>query len=63
VNRKTAFNPLRPEQVWHPHFGGTFGNGNALKTGAHTAEVRAWRKRVADWRRRVRAALAEAKRK
>jgi hypothetical protein len=60
VNRKTAFNPLRPNQVWHPHFGGTFGNRNALKTGAHVAQVRAWKKRVAAWRRRVRAALAEA---
>jgi hypothetical protein len=40
--------------------GAPFGNRNALKTGAHTAEVRAWKKRVAAWRRRVRVALAEA---
>jgi hypothetical protein len=39
--------------------GAPFGNRNALKTGAHSAEMRAWRKRVADWRRRVRLALAE----
>ena len=57
---KTTINLLRPEQVWQPKIGGTFGNRNALKTGAHTAQVRAWRKRVADWRRRVRVALAEA---
>jgi hypothetical protein len=43
--------------------GAPFGNRNALKTGAHTTEVRAWRKRIADWRRRVRIALAEAERK
>jgi hypothetical protein len=40
--------------------GAPFGNRNALKTGAHAAPVRAWKKRVADWRRRVCAALAEA---
>jgi hypothetical protein len=58
VSLKTKINPLRPEQVWQPKIGGQFGNGNALKTGAHTEPVRAWRKRVADWRRRVRVALA-----
>jgi hypothetical protein len=51
---------LRPDEVWHPKVGPPFGNRNALKTGAHTAPVRAWRKRVADWQRRVRVALAEA---
>ncbi len=56
---KTKINPLRPEQVWQPKIGGRFANRNALKTGAHGAELRAWKKRVAAWRRRVRAALTE----
>ncbi len=38
--------------------GAPCGNRNAFKTGAHTAPVREWRQRVAQWRRRVRAALA-----
>lgn len=52
--------PLRPEDVWQPKKGAPFGNRNAFKTGAHAAPVRDWRKRVADWRRRARAALAAA---
>ncbi len=63
MNRKTTIKMLRSDQIWQPKIGGRFGNRNALKTGAHRAEVRAWKKRVADWRRRVRAALAEAARK
>jgi hypothetical protein len=59
MTRKTTINILRPDQVWQPKIGGRYGNRNAFKTGAHTAPVREWRKRVAQWRRRVRAALAE----
>jgi len=50
---------IDPSQPPPRKLGAPYGNRNALKTGAHTAPVRAWRKRVADWRRRVRAALAE----
>ena len=57
---KTKINPLRFEDVWHPKRGGHPGNRNALKTGAHTAPVRAWRARVRDWRKRVKLALTKA---
>jgi len=56
TTRKTMIDPSQPPPR---KLGAPYGNRNALKTGAHTAPVRAWRKRVADWRRRVRAALAE----
>ena len=36
------------------------GNRNALKTGRHTAEIRALRHRLADFRRRAKAAIAAA---
>lgn len=51
---------LGPDQVWQPKLGAPRGNRNALKTGAHDAPMRGWRKRIASWRRRVRAALAAA---
>jgi len=59
VKPKTKINRLRSEEVWQPKIGGRFGNRSALKTGAHTAPLRDWRKRVAAWRRLVRVALAE----
>ena len=40
--------------------GGQPGNRNALKTGLHTAPVRAWRAQVRNWRKRVKLALAKA---
>lgn len=52
--------PLHPDQVWQPKLGAPTGNRNALKSGKHTVAVVDWRKRVASWRRRVRAALAAA---
>lgn len=58
MNPKTTFKLLRPDRVWHPQIGGQFGNRNAFKTGAHVAEVRDWRRRVATWRRKVREVLA-----
>jgi len=57
---KTKINRLGFDGVWHPKRGAPFGNRNAVKTGAHCAPVRAWRKRVADWRKRTKAALAKA---
>lgn len=58
MTRKTAIKLLRPEDVWQPHLGGSFGNRNALKTGAHTAGIRALKRRIAAWRRRAKQALA-----
>ena len=49
---------LRPDEVWHPKRGAPRGNRNAVKTGRHTAEIRALKRRIAAWRRRVRAVLA-----
>ena len=57
---KTKINPLRFDDVWHPKRGGHPGNRKALKTGAHTASVRAWRARVRDWRQQVNLAPAKA---
>ena len=57
MKRKTMIDHSPPPRR---KLGAPFGNRNALKTGAHSAEIRAWKKRVAAWRRRVRAALAEA---
>jgi hypothetical protein len=62
MTRKITFKLLRPDEVWQPKVGPPFGSRNAIKTGAHTAEVRAWRARVHDWRKRVRAALAQTER-
>ena len=42
---------LRPDQVWHPKIGAPYGNKNALKP------ANAIRHRIADFKRRVRAAL------
>jgi hypothetical protein len=58
MTRKTTINLLRPGDVWQPKIGGRFGNRNAWKTGAETAAIRDLQKRIAAWRRRVRAALA-----
>jgi len=60
LNPKITFKLLRSDEVWHPKVGPPFGARNALKTGLHTAPVRAWRARVRDWRKRVKAALAKA---
>jgi hypothetical protein len=51
---------LRPEEVWHPKRGAPYGNRNAYRTGRHTAGQRDLRHRIADWRRRARAALGAA---
>ena len=59
MTRKTMIDLSEPPPR---KLGAPYGNRNARKTGAHTAEVRAWRQRVAQWRRRVRAALAEVER-
>ncbi|MDE1940078.1 MAG: hypothetical protein KGI68_13740, partial [Alphaproteobacteria bacterium] len=56
MTRKTMIDLSEPPPR---KLGAPYGNRNALKTGAHTAPVREWRQRVAQWRRRVRAALAE----
>lgn len=49
---------LRERPPGAPKRGAPFGNRNAVKSGRHTAEQRALKRRIADWRRRVRAALA-----
>ena len=51
---------LHPDQAWQPKLGAPVGNRNAFKTGKHTVALVDWRKRVASWRRRVRAAFAAA---
>ncbi len=58
MNRKTTIKLLRTDVVWQPRIGGRPGNRNAVKTGLHTAEMPALRRRIADWRRKVRAMLA-----
>ena len=40
--------------------GGQPGSRNAFKTGAYTAPMRAWRAWGRDWRKRAKAALAQA---
>jgi hypothetical protein len=58
MSPKITFKPLRQDEVWHPKNGAPFGSHNALKTGLHTLEIRDLRKRIAAWRRSVRAAVA-----
>jgi hypothetical protein len=58
MKRKITFKPLGPEDVWHPKSGPPFGSRNALKTGLHGREIRDLKRRIAVWRRAVRAALA-----
>jgi hypothetical protein len=58
-NAKTTFKQLRPEDVWHPKSGPPFKNRNAVKTGLHTAEIRALRNAIQHLRRRARAAIAK----
>jgi hypothetical protein len=57
---KTNDHRLRFDDVRYAKRGGQPGNRNALKTGAYTAPMRAWRAWGRDWRKRVRAALAQA---
>jgi len=57
---KTNDHRLGFEDVRYAKRGGQLGNRNALKTGFHTAPVRAWRAQVRDWRKRVKLALAKA---
>jgi hypothetical protein len=57
MKRKITFKPLSPEDVWHPKSGPPFGSRNALKTGLHGREIRDLKRRIAAWRRAVRAAL------
>ena len=59
---KTNDRRLGPGDVRYAKRGGQPGNRNALKTGAHTAPIRAGRAWGRDWRKRVRAALAQAER-
>ncbi len=49
---------LRQRPEGSPKLGAPYGNRNALKTGRHTAERRALKRRIAGWRRKVRAVLA-----
>jgi hypothetical protein len=56
---KLILNPLRPENVWQPKVGAPLGSRNALKTGKHTAEAKALRKRVWTFLSDVRGALAD----
>jgi len=49
---------LRPDEVWHPKRGAPRGNRNAVKTGRYTAGARVLKRRIAEWRRKVRAVLA-----
>lgn len=58
-NTKTKIKLLRPEDVWQPHRGGAPGNSNARKTGLHTAEVRALRRRLRVFHARVKALVVE----
>jgi len=46
---------LRSGQIWQPKRGAPFGNGNALKHGRSDRGARELRKRIAAYRRRVRA--------
>lgn len=57
---KTNTHILRFDEVRHTKRGGQPGNRNAYKTGAHTSPARAWRARVRDWRKRMKAALNQA---
>ncbi len=50
--------PLCPDAAWHPKRGAPLGNRNALKSGRHTNEMKDLAKRIADWRRRVRAVMS-----
>lgn len=56
--QKSKIKLLRFDEVWHPKIGGDRGQQKALKTGAHTAEWRDLRRRIALWRRQTRTALA-----
>ena len=60
MKRKITFKPLGPEDVWHPKSGPPLGSRNAWKTGLNGREIRDLKRRIAVWRRAVRAALAEA---
>lgn len=57
---KTNDHRLGFDDVRYAKRGGQPANRNALKTGFHTAPVRAWRARVSDWRKRVKLAVAKA---
>ena len=59
LKQKSKIKLLRFDEVWHPKVGGDHGRQKALKTGAHTAEWRDLRSRIAAWRRQSRAVLAE----
>lgn len=58
---KTTFKMLGPKDVWHPRVGAPRGNRNALKTGAHTKEVRNLRKQVTSVRRTMNLLIACAR--
>ena len=59
MTQKTTIKGLRFDEVWQPKIGGRWGNRNAYKTGLNTAEMRNLRRRIAAWRRDVRAVLAK----
>lgn len=46
---------IKPDTGQRPKRGAPFGNRNALKTGRHTADLLDLRKRIAAWRRQLRA--------
>ena len=58
-NTKTKIKLLRREDIWQPH---RPGNRNAWKTGLHTAGMKDLRRRLANFRRRAKMAMAEAER-
>jgi len=57
---KTIVPEFRQKSRWRR--GAPYGNTNALKHGRTTAEKRALRKRIAEWRQTTRALLAYAER-
>jgi len=56
---KTTIKILRPEDLWQPKLGAPFGNRNALKHGREDRNARDLRRRIADWKKRVRAAVTD----
>lgn len=60
MKQKSKIKLLRPDRVWQPKVGGDHGCRKALKTGLHTREIRDLKRRIAAWRRTVRAVLNAA---
>jgi hypothetical protein len=57
AHEKTMIKMLRPEDVWQPKLGAPFGNRNAWKHGRENRYTRGLRRRIADWKKRVRATV------